>query len=155
MFRMRETVRSKGGYYRAMAEALDRLPGSSGAPFLSTAIRALNDLILKARALKLTRLQHVLFLLADMMTWAEVGAALCEKSSRYEEGERSKDFMEAASRLFAREVVEKVYLDGIKIACGCGKIMEDMAEKMDSMRLREAMSGYLGDMDRVAAELVK
>lgn len=155
MFRMRETVRSKGGYYRAAADALDMLPGSSGAPLLSTAIRALNDLILKSRALRLTRLQHVMFLLADMMTWAEVGEAFCEKSSQCEEGERSKDFMEAAARLFAREVVEKVYLDGLKIACGCGEIMEDMAAKLDSLRFREAMAGYLRDMDTVAAELVE
>jgi len=155
MFRMRETVRSKGGYYRNMAEALDRMPDPCGARILAPAIRALGEIILKARAAKLTRSQHVIFLLADMMTWAEVGEAFCEKVAGYEGGQRSRAFMEAAARIFAREAAEKVYTHGLKIACGCDAAMGDASMMLESVRIGESLCGYLEDMDVLAKELAQ
>jgi alkylation response protein AidB-like acyl-CoA dehydrogenase len=153
MFRMRETVRSKGGHYRNMAEGLAKMPESCGGRLLAPALRVLNEIILKARAAKLTRSQHVSFLLADMMTWAEVGEAFCEKVAGYEGGGRSRAFMEAAARTFAREAVEKVYTHGLKIGCGCNAAMGDMAQMLESVRIGESLCGYLEDMDVLAKEL--
>ncbi|MBN1106336.1 MAG: acyl-CoA dehydrogenase family protein [Deltaproteobacteria bacterium] len=155
MFRMRETVRSKGGYYRSMAEGLEGLPEASGSRQLSRAIRNLNEMIFKARAAKLTRSQHVNFLLADMMTWAEVAGALCAKAARHEGANRSKTFMEAASRLFVREAAEVIYANGLKIAFGCDACMEEMAESLESIGPSKLLSGYLQDMNTVAAELTR
>jgi alkylation response protein AidB-like acyl-CoA dehydrogenase len=153
MFRMRETVRSKGGHYRNMAEGLGRMPESCGARMLAPAVGVLNELIGKARAAKLTRSQHVNFLLADMMTWAEVGEAFCEKVAGYASGEKSRAFMEAAARTFAREAVEKIYTHGLKIACGCSASMGDMPRMLESLRIGESLCGYLADMDILAKEL--
>ncbi|RLB29725.1 MAG: acyl-CoA dehydrogenase, partial [Deltaproteobacteria bacterium] len=109
VFRLRETVRSRGRFYLDMCEGLEKLPQESGSRLVSQATRSLNDVILGARKSKLTKSQHVLFLLADMMTWCEVGEALCQKAASYHGKERSAEFMNAAARLFAREVAEKVY----------------------------------------------
>jgi alkylation response protein AidB-like acyl-CoA dehydrogenase len=94
LFRLRQTVRSKGSYYLEMAEGLDKLPVDCGAGLLSHAIRILNEIILQARKLKINRSQYVMFMLADMMTWCEIGEALCHKASENEELERTPEFMQ-------------------------------------------------------------
>jgi alkylation response protein AidB-like acyl-CoA dehydrogenase len=155
VFRLRETVRSKGGYYAEMAKALEKQPAECGAQLVSEAIRILKDIILGARKFKLTKLQYVMFLLADMMTWCEVGDVLCQKAAHYNGGERSEEFMKAVARLFAREVAEKVYLNGLKIVRGCDANMDDLAKRLNSLDLGQAMEANLRDMDLVAKELVK
>jgi len=154
-FRLRTSVRSKGRYYLDKAEALDKLPEESGARLVSDCMRILNEAVLNARKVKLTKSQYVMFLLADMMAWCEVGEALCQKASTYNGKERTPDFIKAAARLFAREVAGKVYLNGLRIACGCDKDMEELKERLNSLDLALAMKANLSDMDLVAKELVK
>jgi len=155
MFRLRTTVRSKGGFYREMADLLSRLPEETGGPTLAKAILIMNDVILSARKHKLTKSQHVMFLLADMMTWTETGSAICHKGAVYAGGQtRTPLFIKAAARLFAREAVEKVYVNGIKIIQGCEKRDDKMAETMKSLDMGEAMRDNLKDMDIISAELV-
>jgi alkylation response protein AidB-like acyl-CoA dehydrogenase len=155
IFRLRATVRSKGRYYLDMADALENLPENCGARFLSVAIRILNQVVLNVRVVKLTKSQHVMFLLADMMAWCEVGKALCEKAVGYDGTERTPEYMKAAARLFARDVSEKVYVNGLKIACGCDKDMSEVLESLNTMNLGEVMRDRLRDMDLVAEELLK
>jgi len=156
MFRLRNTVRSKGSFYGEMAEGLDKLPVESGGPLLARAMRILNSVILNARKNKLTKSQHVMFLLADMMTWAEVGCALCHKAVVYQgEQNSSPSFLKAAARLFVREIFEKVYLNGLRIVSGCDQRIEEVAQELDSLNVGNAMQGSLKDMNLVAQELVK
>jgi alkylation response protein AidB-like acyl-CoA dehydrogenase len=155
VFRLRATVRSKGRYYLDMADALEGLPEDCGARFLSAAIRVLNQIILNVRAAKLTKSQHVMFLLADMMAWCEVGKALCEKAAGYDRTQRPPEYMKAAARLFARDVSEKVYVNGFKISYGCDKDMPEAMESLNTMNLSEVMRARLRDMDLVAEELLK
>ena len=155
MFRMRETVRSKGGYYTEMAESAANLPEDCGGPLLSKAIRAMNDVILASRKAKLTKNQFVMFLLADMMTWCEVAEALSRKASSYEGGQaRSCDFVQAAARLFAREAAEKVYTNGFKVAFGCGAELHELGSVLSDINLAAASVGTLEDMNLIASELV-
>ena len=67
-----------------MADRLDTLPMDCGGPLLAMAVRILNDVTFSVRKNKLTKSQYIMFLLADMMTWAEVGNALCLKADTYE-----------------------------------------------------------------------
>ena len=152
---MRKLVRSKGNDYIEMIEGLKRLPDACGAPLLSDAIDVLKKLIFRVRTLKLTKSQYVMFLLADMITWCEVGDALCNKAARVDGGERSPEFMQAAARLFVAEVIEKVYVDGLKIALGYD---HDMAEELNGLKvldLSQALNAHLKDMDLIASELVR
>jgi len=156
MFRLRNTVRSKGSFYGEMAEGLDKLPEESGGPLLARAMRILNSVILNARKNKLTKSQYVMFLLADMMTWAEVGCALCHKAVVYQgEQNSSPSFLKAAARLFVREIFEKVYLNGLRIVSGCDQRIEEVAQELNSLNVGNAMRGSLKDMNLVAQELVK
>ena len=155
MFRMRDTVRSKGAYYGDMADKLGMLPEETGGPLLARAVQTTNRVILGARKKKLTRSQHIMFLLADMMTWCEVGDSLCHKAATYDGGQkRTPAFINAAARLFAREVAEKVYVNGCRIIHGCDQVVDEAGESLDALDLGPAMKGNLKDMDLVAAELV-
>ena len=62
--------------------------------------------------------------------------------------------MKAASRLFAGEAAEKVYLNALRIACGCGGDMGDLAERIRALDLGRVMASHMQDMDLVARELV-
>jgi alkylation response protein AidB-like acyl-CoA dehydrogenase len=153
-FRLRETVRSKGRFYLDMAERLENLPEDCGGALLARALRMLNGTVIEARKVKLTRAQYVMFLLADMMTWCEVGEALARKAAAYEGKERSKAFMEAAARLFAREAMEKVYINSLKIAHGCGETMGELVQMLHETNFGQTMADHLKDMDKIAQELV-
>ena len=155
MFRLRTTVRSKGGFYREMADRLSKLPEDTGGPTLAEAILIMNDVILSARKHKLTKSQHVMFLLADMMTWTETGNALCHKGAVYAGGQaRTPSFVKATARLFAREAIEKVYLNSIKIVQGCEKRDDEMPETLESLDMGKVLRDNLKDMDIISAELV-
>jgi hypothetical protein len=155
MFRLQKTVRSKGEYYKGMAGELERLPGDTGAKELATLIRLLNDIILEARGSKVTRSQYVTFLMADMMTWCEVGAALCKKAAAYQGKARGPEFMKAVARLFVKEVAEKVYINGLKICMGCDTELNELAGRLNGLNLVGLMKNNLKDMDIVSSELVK
>ncbi|UCF85649.1 MAG: acyl-CoA dehydrogenase, partial [Desulfobacteraceae bacterium] len=156
LFRMRETVRSKGGFYEEMAGALNKLPDECAGPLLARAFRVMNEMIVTARKHKLTKSQYVMFLLADMMTWCEVGGALCHKAAVYDGGgNRSPEFMKAAARLFTREALEKVYVNGLRIIYGCDQTIDGVGEKLNNLDLAMAMKGKLRDMDLISSELVK
>jgi alkylation response protein AidB-like acyl-CoA dehydrogenase len=156
MFRMRSTVRSKGAFYLEMAEELEGLPDECAGPLLAQAFRVLNEVILKGRKRKVTKSQYVMFLMADMMTWCEVANALCRKAAGDEDGPgRSASFLKAAARLFVREAIEKVYVNGLKIAYGCSDTIDEIAEKLSDLNVASAMKENLNDMDLAAAELLK
>lgn len=153
-FRLRNTVRSKGAFYDRMAEALEILPRECGGEMLAGGFRLLNRLILSGRKARLTRSQHVMFLLADIITWCEVGAALCLKAAKAQVGDGGKpEFLQACARLFVIEAVEKTYLNGLRIAKGCGQNLADAAEEFEAVNMDALLEGYLQDMDFVAGEL--
>ncbi|SPD72867.1 Acyl-CoA dehydrogenase family protein [uncultured Desulfobacterium sp.] len=153
-FRLRTTVRSKGGYYSEMADRIEKLPADCRLN-LAGALRTLNQLILGARNHKLTKAQHVMFRLADIITWCEVANALCHKAAVYNgEQKHSTDYIKACARLFVRETIEKVYTNGIKIALGCGATIDDAIEALNSLNMAETVKGFLEDMDFVAEGLV-
>ncbi len=154
-FRLRSTVRSKGAFYRGMADSAKKLPEDCGGVIAAGAIEALNKMIFSIRKNKLTKQQHVMFQLAEMIIWCEIAAALCEKAAVYDGGRtHSVEYLKACARLFAREAMEKVYVNGIKIAQGCGPDIGEVVEDLNAMNIGEAMKGGLEDMDMVSAELV-
>jgi alkylation response protein AidB-like acyl-CoA dehydrogenase len=155
MFRLRSTVRTHGEFYETFAKSLDKLPEETDGPILAQTIRTLNDVILSARKCKLTGFQHVMFLLADMMTWCEVANALCHKAVDAEwPSNHSDDYMKACARLFVREAVEKVYINGLKIVQGCDLTSEETRKNLESLNVGRAMKDIITDMDLIARELL-
>jgi alkylation response protein AidB-like acyl-CoA dehydrogenase len=154
IFRLRNTLHTKGEYYRGMAEELSGLPEETGGPIVARAIELLNEFLLVARKLKVTKSQYFMFLLADMMTWVEVARAICVKAgSKHWEKTHSNEFMLAVARLFAREAVEKVYINILKIIQADQDVPTDLSGKLNSLALTKIFEGALADMDVVAREL--
>ncbi len=155
MFRLRSTIRSGGDFYETFAKNLETLPEDTNGPLLAQTIRAMNDVIVTARNCKLTSYQYVLFLLADMMTWCEVANALCHKSSDPDSVTvHTPEYLKACARLFVRESIEKVYINGLKIVQGCDKISEEVKKKLEALNVGLAMKDIIKDMDYIASELV-
>ncbi|MCF8119366.1 MAG: acyl-CoA dehydrogenase family protein [Deltaproteobacteria bacterium] len=155
MFRLRETVRSKGRFYEQMAAKLAEMAPDTGGPLLARATAIMNQVILTARRHKLTKSQYVMFLLADMITWTEVADALCRKAALYEGGQpRTPAFIKAAARLFVREATEKIHVNGTRIAWGCGQPIHELTDLIQGHDLGRGMEGNLKDMDLIAAQLV-
>jgi alkylation response protein AidB-like acyl-CoA dehydrogenase len=155
LFRMRETVRTKGRFYLDMADGLLGLDSDSGAGLLSEAIGLLNEVIMEVRKNRLTKYQYVMFLLADMMTWCEVGEALCHKAVSGETGKRSKEFMRAVSSLFSKEVFEKVWLNAVKISAGSNIELPNTIKRITSLDIISFVKGMMEHMDLVANELIQ
>jgi alkylation response protein AidB-like acyl-CoA dehydrogenase len=156
LFRTRETVRSKGDFYRTKAETLDKLGPETGGPMVAKAMGLLNELIVTARKTKLNRHQYVMFLLADVMTWCEVAEALCHKAASYASGQGrwTPDVMKATARLFARETVEKAFVNALKVLKGYGEAVQGLDESVRALDLSGAIENMLSDMDAVAKALV-
>jgi len=154
VFRLRETVHTKGGHYGAMSEQVGALSEESGSSIVARAIQLLNELLLIARKFKATRSQYLMFLLADMMTWAEVAKAMCLKACSASGGKSvSDEFMLAVARLFARETAERVYINALKIVEFSDEVPEGVSERLNALSMAEVYKGALADMDLVAREL--
>jgi hypothetical protein len=146
---MRDTVKSKGEFYNSMANALESLDEGTGAVLLSKGIRLLNDLIGSIRKNKLTKAQHVMFLLADIITWCEIANALCHKAE-----DSKKEFLNASARLFVKEAIEKLYINAMAIAYGCGKEMKEIGSAVKELGNSNILRSYLSDMDLISSELL-
>jgi alkylation response protein AidB-like acyl-CoA dehydrogenase len=157
-FRWKETRKSKGEFYRSISremESLDSETGNAGCRFYGLSAEILNDTIMKVHDNRLTRQQHIMFLLADMMTVVEVGAALARKAVALSKSKDPQaDKICAMSRIFADETAELVSRNTLKILMGSGIFGQD--EIQDFMnthsihQLIDSSLNIINDMDRVA-----
>jgi len=157
-FRWKETRKSKGEFYGSISremESLDSEADNAGCRFYGLSAKILNDTIMKVHESRLTRQQHIMFLLADMMTVVEVGAALARKAAALS---KSKDPQAekicAMSRIFADETAELVSRNTLKILMGSGVFdQNEIQEFMNTHSIHHLIGSSLNiinDMDRVA-----
>ncbi len=84
LYRWKATVRSKGGFYEEMAAKVDAAHAANAdlcGDLMAAAIRDLNAVIQHVHGKRIASRQAVQFLLADMMTVCEVGAAYVERTA--------------------------------------------------------------------------
>jgi len=157
IFRWKKTWKTKGEFYRSIAkemEALHRKSDLAGCLFYGIAAEALNRTILLAHENRLTRSQHVMFCLADMMTHVEVGASLARKADALGvSSDPHVQKVQAASRIFAAEVAQLVYQNMLKILMGNGLFsLETISEFLESISCQQLPFAYANtvqDMDRI------
>jgi len=157
MFRWRATVKSKGKFYGDMAAEMEALVASGpdiGAGTYAQAAKTLNEIILFAHEKKLTKSQYVMFCLADMMTYVEVGVAMARKAKRLvgQDAVRAKK-IETMSRIFASDVAELVARNSMKIVVGSGmneRTLSELKEKIDYGTLTATYRDLIKDMNTVA-----
>lgn len=161
MFRWRTSVKSKGGFYDRMADemkALENRHPDIGASLAEFGLRMVNRSILFAHEHKLTKQQHVMFLIADMVTLGETAAALCRRAARFLAEKHSRAGLEAAiSRIFSREVADGARAMASRVMVGSGKMeageFQAFLKEAGSDLLLKGMRGDLADKDMVAERL--
>jgi alkylation response protein AidB-like acyl-CoA dehydrogenase len=158
LFRWRATVKSKGKFYGDMAAEMETLAASHpeiGAEIYGQATKALNDTILFAHKKKLTKSQHVMFCLADMMTYVEVGISMARRAKELsgQDAVQTKKVL-AMSRIFANEVAEVVSRNTKRIILGTGLTdgdpMSEFGAGMSDNTLTGSYKDLIKDMDTVA-----
>ena len=164
--RWQQHLKTSGAYYRDQAAVLDalhqRLP-QVGAGIAALAHRALAELMEVARVARLTRNQHVLLRLGELVALTECSAALARRAARALDGvlppkadrRFTPEALAAVSRVNARSTALRVATDGLGLIAGAGD-GTDLAAVQAAAGLSQILSvqaGQLADMDTVADAL--
>ena len=157
-FRWKETRKTKGGFYNAICremENMDNDVNDAGCGFYGLAAGVLNNTIMLVHDHRLTRKQHVMFSLADMMTHVEIGASLARKAVALSKaGDPEAEKVKAMSRIFANEVAQLVSRYALNILMGSGvfdqKAAHDFMETNSYNQLVCSSLNVINDMDLVA-----
>jgi alkylation response protein AidB-like acyl-CoA dehydrogenase len=148
VFRMRQSVRSKGGFYDEIADEVSGLEHVGGKS-VARAARFLSECSVLAFRSKLTRRQHAIFEIAWAMTDVETAAALVRAAAK-----SGDELLQAQARIRAAEVALDVPTRLLRTFAGAGVLDEDkLAELIESADLDGAaalQAGTFADLDLVA-----
>src|SRR5271165_2817138 len=119
-------LKTRGQHYHELArqsELLHAQHPNVGADNAALALHALAEVMERARVGRLTRFQHVLLRLGELIAFAESAACLARRAAKAQEGrlhEKASDRFNAdslagISRVFAREAAFKVAQDGLRL----------------------------------------
>ena len=128
-------LKTRGEHYHTEARKLSELHARRpevGAGTAALALHALADVLEAARAGRLTRNQHVLLRLGELIAWAEGAGSLVRRAARALDGKLgdkadrrfTPDALATLSRVFAREAALKVAGDGWRWIVGASDGIE-------------------------------
>ncbi len=151
-------LKTRGSYYLDWAARLEsQLAASpaSGIPTAALALRALGALLERCRLDRLTRNQHVLFRLGELIAYAETAAIFSERVKTHPTRAIAIDqpTLEVMARVHARDAVHKVVSEGLRWAIGAGQTDPDLARSLHLEAATKAQGGLVEDMDQIAREL--
>jgi acyl-CoA dehydrogenase len=158
-------LKTRGEHFHAEARKLEELAARRadvGAGTAALALHALAEVLEQARAGRLTRNQHVLLRLGELIAWAESAGSLARRAARAAEGKLAgkadRRFDPAAlatlSRVFAREAALKVGTEGLRWICGAAEAdASQLAAALGLAAIHRAQAGLIADMDRAADAL--
>ncbi len=161
--RWQQHLKSAGRYYREVASELRALharqPGV-GAGTAALASEALAGVLEACRTGRLTRNQHVLLRLGELIAHAEGAGCFARRAAAAldralpEKADHRFDppALAAMSRVFARDAAHKVACDGLRWVIGAGGAAE-FTTSLGLDAVQAAQSGLVADMDRVADAL--
>jgi acyl-CoA dehydrogenase len=168
--RWQQHLKTAGAYYRDEAARMGALHASDpevGAGVAALAFGGLAAVLERAREDRLTRSQHVLFRLGELIAWAECAGSLARRASRAARGEMhpkalvrfSPEVMAALARILARQAARRVTEDGLGWIVGAfatgGPRGDDLEAALRLPEVHAAQRGLVADMDRVAAALYR
>ncbi len=163
--RWQSHLKTRGQHYHEQArglEALHALHPNVGAGTAALALHALAEVMEKARIAHLTRHQHILLRLGELIAFAESAGCLSRRAARMAEGKLNEKTngrfdataLAALSRVFAREAALKVGEEGLRWVSGAGGVDDaDMPAFEASLGLpaiHRAQAGLISDMDFIA-----
>jgi alkylation response protein AidB-like acyl-CoA dehydrogenase len=153
-------LKTKGAYYNdwaARLEQLGRTNNSSGALTAAMTMRAIAVILERARLDRLTRNQHVLFRLGELIAFAETAAIFAERSidKPSDALSFSPETLQVMSRVHARDAALKVAIDGLRWTIGAGQTDPNLPASLNLPGIYAAQAGLLEDMDFVGKKLVE
>lgn len=158
-------LKTRGQHYHDEARQLEGLHSRHphvGANIAALSLHALAELLERARARRLTRNQHVMFRLGELIAYAECAGSLANRAARAAESKLTPkadtrfnpEALAAISRVFAREAAMKVAEEGMRWACGADGVadneMADFEKSLNLSAIHKAQAGLIADMDLVA-----
>ncbi|GAA2208063.1 hypothetical protein GCM10009850_035210 [Nonomuraea monospora] len=157
--RWQQHLKTRGAYYRDAAVALAALSAQTGGHIAALALEGLATIMEACRAARLTRSQHVLLRLGELIAYGEAAGSLARRAAAALDGtlqEKAERRFEptalaAVSRVFARDAAMKIAEEGARWVLGA--LPDGEAAGLDGLRAEEtraAQRGLLADMDLLA-----
>lgn len=155
-------LKTRGQYYHDQArqfEALHARHPEVGANIAALAMHALAELMEKARLGRLTRYQHILLRLGELIAYAESAGSLSERAAKAAEGKLNEkantrfdaQALAALARIFAREAALRVAEEGLRWISGAGGVSDAEMPAFEAAlglpAVHRAQAGLLSDMD--------
>ncbi len=165
--RWQQHLKTSGEYYRERARELDALHARRpevGAGAAALAASALAEVLESCRVSRLTRSQHVLLRLGELVALAECAGALARRAAAAADGvlpdkadtRFAPSALAAIARVYGREAAYRVAEDGLRLVQGAAAPDTDLSGLAARLRIdevRAAQGGLLADQDRVADAL--
>jgi alkylation response protein AidB-like acyl-CoA dehydrogenase len=165
--RWQQHLKTGGRYHRDAARELAELPDTSGGPIAALALDCLAAVLDACRTGRLTRQQHVLLRLGELIAYAESAGALARRAAAAADDalpeKTDRRFrpatLAAISRVFAREAALKVAEEGLRWVVGAQPAPAgpgpgtDLTAAFPLDRVRSAQAGLLADLDHIADAL--
>jgi alkylation response protein AidB-like acyl-CoA dehydrogenase len=163
--RWQSHLKTRGQHYHDEARKLEALHATHpevGADVAALACHALAEVMEKARVARLTRYQHVLLRLGELIAFAETAgtfarrAALLADNKANEKSNRRFDApaLAAMSRIFVREAALKVVEQGLRLVVGGAGVTDAELPVFETSlglaAVHRAQAGLISDMDYVA-----
>ena len=156
-------LKTKGSYYHEMAqqmEELQRQNGNVGAHVVGHCLHGLAELLEMARVNRMTRHQHILFRLGELIAFAEGAASLAKRAARAAKGELnekaqrrfSPEALAAISRIYARDTAMKIVSEGARWMGGLLPESDggNLGARLRLPEIFRTQEGLIQDMDYVA-----
>jgi alkylation response protein AidB-like acyl-CoA dehydrogenase len=158
-------LKTRGQHYHEQAKKCEELHARRpqvGADISALALHALAEVMERARAARLTRYQHVLLRLGELIAYAEAACSLTRRAALMAENKLNEktnqrfdaSALAAISRIFARDAALKVAQEGLRwVVGGAGVSAAELAALETTIGLpaiHRAQAGLISDLDFVA-----
>ena len=158
-------LKTRGQHYHEQAKKFEELHAKHpnvGADNAALALHALAEVMEKARVSRLTRFQHILLRLGELIAYAESAGSLARRASLAAENKLNEKAnrrfdataLAAISRIFSRDAALKVAEDGVRWVAGAGGVnngdLADFEFRLGVPAIHRAQAGLIADMDFVA-----
>ena len=158
-------LKTRGQYYHEQARKFEELHGrhpNVGADNAALALHAMAEVMEKARVARLTRYQHILLRLGELIAYAECAGSLARRAGLMEEGRLNEKAnrrfdataLAALSRIFAREAALKVAEEGLRWVVGAGGVsaaeLPAFETSLGLPAIHRAQAGLISDLDHIA-----
>jgi acyl-CoA dehydrogenase len=158
-------LKTRGQHYHDEARKLEALHAQHpevGANIAALSMHALAEVMEKARIGRLTRYQHILLRLGELIAYAECAGSLSRRAALTADGKLNEKAnrrfdataLAALSRVFAREAAIKVAEEGLRLVAGAGGVSEAemtaFETSLGTSAIHRAQVGLIADMDYIA-----